>query len=114
MIDRLRLAFAALVLAFGLLAGPGSAFAEMSPGSVPCHDRTMTQLFAGQTTPMQNCRDGLVHKGCMVHASFVAVMAPAAPSAFVGIRMTAWTVLPPSSLTGAHIPPDTRPPIALI
>lgn len=113
MLDRLRAVFIAVMLAFGLLVGGVADSAWASPSSASCGNQAMAHMSGDHSLPAPDCGNGMMDATCVAHVSCTAVM-PTLSGSGMHARLTDWLAVPPSSLTGTRLPPDTPPPIALI
>jgi hypothetical protein len=112
MLDHLRAAFIAVMLAFGLLAGGGVAVAGASPAAAMCQDQALTEMTGDHSLPKQECGKGMMDTACGVHMACGAILATLS-GAEGHPRLADWLAKPSSSLTWTRLPPDTPPPIAL-
>lgn len=111
MLDRLRAALIACILALGLLAGGGSVGAsELSANSL-CMDQTT--MPAGHSPSAQECGNGAMDGTCGVHLVCTAIVA-GRPGIELRDRNTVWFAAMPSALIWTRLPPETPPPIALL
>jgi hypothetical protein len=114
MLDHLRAAFIAVMLAFSLLTGSGAVAASASPAGLVCQDQASSGMSADHSLPNRECGQSMMGSTCAVHVTCGAILVSLSAGADVHGLAAGWRATPPSSLTWTRLPPDTPPPIALL